>query len=215
MYAFLKKPGFWLLLLPVGAALFWLLRLPNQPASPTAPVDAAQYARQLGVSRAKKDSLLRHTADSPITNKTQFNGLPYFRPNPAYRIMARLEPFPAGQTPKMVITLTDGTEEVYEKMGHAVFTLANTPCRLLVLRYQKTLTVLFQDKTSGTETYGGGRYLDLDPATQSDNQLLLDFNEAYNPYCAYSPGYACPLPPPENKLPVAIQAGERYLPHPN
>ncbi len=212
MLAILKKPILWLVLLPAAAALVWLLGLPNQPAAQPTLTDVPAYIRRLGANRAKKDSLLRHTADSPVQNKASFAGLPYFQPDPAYRVMARLEPFPEGQTPKMVVTLTDGTTEVYEKVGHAVFSLANTPCRLLVLRYQKTLTVLFQDETSGRQTYGGGRYLDLDPAAQTGNELLLDFNEAYNPYCAYSPGYACPLPPPENKLSVAIRAGERYEP---
>ena len=65
----------------------------------------------------------------------------------------------------------------------------------------------FQDETSGRETYGAGRYLEV-PVLE-DGQLLLDFNYAYHPFCAYNPGYSCPIPPFENRLPVAIRAGER------
>ncbi len=75
-----------------------------------------------------------------------------------------------------------------------------------------TLFVPFRDKTCGTETYGAGRYLDLeDPAGA---EVLIDFNLAYNPYCAYSESYSCPLPPPENWLEIPVTAGERkYEPH--
>ena len=84
---------------------------------------------------------------------------------------------------------------------------------MLVVKYDKTYSILFRDVTSGKETYGGGRYLELDPANLSDNQVLLDFNAAYNPYCAYNPGYACPLPPKENTVSVPVRAGERYVNH--
>ena len=67
--------------------------------------------------------------------------------------------------------------------------------------------VPFRDKTSGTDTYGAGRYLDIDP--NSDGTVTLDFNMAYNPLCAYNDAYSCPLPPVENWLTVAVEAGER------
>jgi hypothetical protein len=70
-----------------------------------------------------------------------------------------------------------------------------------------SLFVPFVDTTSGNETYGSGRYLDLD--VESDGSLVIDFNLAYHPYCAYSSAYSCPLPPAENRLPVPIRAGER------
>jgi len=70
--------------------------------------------------------------------------------------------------------------------------------------------VPFTDATSGGETYGGGRYIDIDDV-RSDS-LFLDFNYAYNPYCAYNERFDCPIPPPENALPIAIRAGERDYP---
>jgi uncharacterized protein (DUF1684 family) len=73
------------------------------------------------------------------------------------------------------------------------------------------LFVPFRDKTSGDETHGAGRYLDLEPERHltADGTWILDFNEAYNPWCAYSDAYACPLVPPENWLPVPVWAGEK------
>ena len=70
--------------------------------------------------------------------------------------------------------------------------------------------MLFRDETSGQETYGGGRYLDYPASEIKNNSMILDFNNAYNPYCAYQPNYACPIPPAENKLLISIFAGEQF-----
>ncbi|MEZ0609831.1 DUF1684 domain-containing protein [Fibrella sp. WM1] len=212
MTIWLKKPIVWLIVFPILLGVGWLLALPDQPAA-TATVDPAAYRAEMIASRQKKDDFMRNSADSPLLDKEAFSGLPYFDPDPSFRVQARLEPFPAGQSQKLVVHLTDGSEEVYEKYAHANFTLNGQSCRLLVLKFDGNLTVLFQDATSAKETYGGGRYIDIEPNTVADNQVVLDFNTAYNPYCAYNPNYACPLPPPENKLPVAVKAGERYTAH--
>ena len=213
MASLLKRPVFWLILLPVVAALTWLLLLPDKPGAAAIDVDPATYRADLQAERAEKDSFMRASADSPILDKKAFAGLTYFDADPTFRVAAQLEPFPAGKAEKLVITMTDGSQEVYEKYAHANFSLAGEACRLLVLKYQGSLTVLFQDGTSGKQTYGGGRYIDLEANTVDNNQVVIDFNAAYNPYCAYNPTYACPLPPTENKLPIAVKAGERYVVH--
>ncbi|QHV95939.1 DUF1684 domain-containing protein [Spirosoma endbachense] len=174
-----------------------------------ASVQPKEYNRQLQQERKKKDQLFKNGADSPITDKANFKGLSYFPSDPNFRVIAKLEPF-ADKTQKLVVRMSDGSEEVYDKFAHAVFSLNGETCRLLIVRVQKTYSILFRDVTSGTETYGGGRYLELAPAQLTDSQALLDFNSAYNPYCAYNPTFACPLPPAENKLPIAVKAGERY-----
>jgi uncharacterized protein (DUF1684 family) len=69
----------------------------------------------------------------------------------------------------------------------------------------------FKDKTAPTETYGGGRYLDLPLKNAKNNQLRVDFNLAYNPFCAYNEDFACPIPPAENTLPIRIEAGEKLF----
>lgn len=75
--------------------------------------------------------------------------------------------------------------------------------------YKDYLFIPFNDETNAETTYGGGRYLDLEISEIRDNTLVIDFNKAYNPYCAYSDGYSCPIPPQENKLHVRIEAGEK------
>ncbi len=172
-------------------------------------VDPESYRRQMAEKRKKKDEFFRTGSESPFPDKAAVKDLIYFNPDPAWRVTARLEPF-ADKTQKLVVPLTDGSEEVYEKFAHAVFSLDGQACRLLVLKHDKTLSILFKDATNGRETYGGGRYIDLEVDDAQDNRLVIDFNEAYNPYCAYNHEYACPLPPAENKLTVAVRAGEKY-----
>ena len=172
-------------------------------------VNPETYRQQVNAARKKKDSFMQTDAGSPITDKTAFKGLLYFKPDLSYRVVARLEPF-ADKTQKLVVRMSDGSEEVYDKFAHAVFSLDGNACRLLVVKLQDTYSILFRDATSGKETYGGGRYIELDLAELTDNHAVLDFNAAYNPYCVYNPTYACPLPPAENTLSVAVRAGERY-----
>lgn len=170
------------------------------------------YRQQIDTARAEKDRFFRTNAESPLTDKTGFTGLRYYKPDLSYIVTARLEPF-ADKTQKLVVRMSDGSEEVYDKFAHVVFSLNGATCRLLIVKLGDTYSILFRDATSGTETYGGGRYLELEPASLSNNQAVLDFNKAYNPYCAYTPTYACPLPPAENTLSVAVRAGERHVPH--
>lgn len=168
------------------------------------------YRQAVDTARREKDRFLRTSAESPLTDKANFTGLTYFNPDLSYRVTARLEPF-ADKTQKLVVRMSDGSEEVYDKFAHAVFSLNGEACRLLIVKLGDTYSILFRDATSAKETYGGGRYLELEPADLTDNRAVLDFNKAYNPYCAYNPTYACPLPPAENTLPIAVRAGERYM----
>ncbi len=175
-------------------------------------VDPKPYRQQLGVKRIKKDQFLRTNAESPILDKSSFRGLSYFAPDAYYRVIARLEPF-ADKTQKLVVHMSDGSEEIYEKFAHVVFSLNGEAHRLLVVKLETTYSILFRDVTSGKETYGGGRYIELESFQLTTNQAVIDFNTAYNPYCAYNPSYACPLPPSENTLSMAVKAGEKYSPH--
>lgn len=108
----------------------------------------------------------------------------------------------------------------YYKYGKVSFLLKDTLLQLFVYQskdllknplYKDYLFIPFTDITSGDESYGGGRYLDFFTDSIKNNSLTLDFNKAYNPYCAYANGFHCPLPPKENDLPVAIMAGEKVF----
>jgi uncharacterized protein (DUF1684 family) len=171
--------------------------------------------------RRERDELFRTHPQSPIEpeDRAAFGGLHYFDPDPACRVHARVEP---GDGSELVID-TGGEDGAvrYRRAGRLVFELGGEECKLTVLslvQYAGGLFVPFRDRTSGHETYGGGRYL-FDTAKDTDGLVLeiapgspdvvLDFNYAYNASCAYSPRWACPLAPPENHLPVAVPAGEK------
>jgi uncharacterized protein (DUF1684 family) len=109
---------------------------------------------------------------------------------------------------------SDGITKRYMEYAHAEFSIDGVDQRLLILEvmdmgpYRGTLFLAFGDETSARETYGAGRYLDV-KKPKGINTITLDFNEAYNPYCAYNETYSCPLPPPENLLTIPIYAGEK------
>jgi uncharacterized protein len=118
------------------------------------------------------------------------------------------------------IPTSDGKQKEYFKYGTLTFTLKGQILQLNVYRslalmkmpqYKNYLFVPFKDQTNGTETYGGGRYLDLQTADIQADTLFLDFNKAYNPYCAFANGYSCPIPPQANHLKIGIEAGEKIF----
>lgn len=116
-----------------------------------------------------------------------------------------------------IMPTSSGRQKEYVRYGTATFELNGISMQLTVFQslklreipeYADYVFIPFNDDTNGTETYGGGRYLDLRFADVEDHKLTIDFNRSYNPYCAYSDGYSCPVPPNENRLPVKVQAGE-------
>jgi len=134
----------------------------------------------------------------------------YYSPDPTYRVKARLDRYDRPE-PTMVVT-SKGTKQAYMKHGTFTFQLQGAKLRLFVYKsaedpFARSLFIPFSDETSGSETYKAGRYLDLEE--QGGDDYELDFNLAYNPYCAYNDQYSCPIPPRENKLPIKILAGEK------
>lgn len=162
-------------------------------------------------SRAAKDAYFAASLDSPIppAQRMPFAGLEYFPVDLAYRIEdLELGPYEGTGTESFAIATSDGDERPALRAGSFRFTLHGQSHVLAAYDLGGgSLFVPFQDATSGLETYGAGRYLDLEP--EGDGTYTIDFNAAYHPYCAYSPEYSCPLTPPENRLPLRIAAGER------
>lgn len=184
---------------------------------PPPPVDAAPYEAQVRAGRSEKDDYLRLSPESPlpVAERSSFAGLPYFPVDPAYRVPAILVEEPARQP--VIIELENSLHEREQKrrVGTLRFAVAGHTLTLSAFAdvgdvTMERLFVPFGDATNRNETYGGGRYLDLDrtPTGLYD----LDFNRAYHPYCVYNIAYVCPLPPPENRLDVEIRAGERLPP---
>jgi uncharacterized protein len=171
------------------------------------------YMEQIIRERQEKDTYFRTSGESPFKGKTDaFTGLKYFSPDAQYNIVADLTPIQQKKT--VVLTTSDGKEEHYLEYGYADFKLHGKLQRLLILEVMEMglsrgkLFLAFGDETSADETYGAGRYLDVSRNTGS-NTITLDFNKAYNPYCAYVDDFSCPFPPKENLLDVAIRAGEK------
>lgn len=177
------------------------------------------YVAQLNQERKDKDSFFLNSEQSPLEEKTNFKGLNYFTPNPTFKITANVIPYHStAQDKQVAVPMTDGSVETYEKYGFAEFTLAGESeaaelnvYRLLIYKHDKGLSILFKDATAPQETYGGGRYLDFKTEDIKEGKLTIDFNNAYNPYCAYNHTYSCPIPPKENTLPVRIEAGEKIF----
>ena len=176
---------------------------------------AEDYRERIAEERLRTERFMKGSPESPFApDSLEFTALSYYPADPAYRVRARVEPVKDKKL--MVLPTSTGEEEKYIRYGYAVFELKGQQHRLLVLEpfeQPAQLFIAFADDTSGDTTYGGGRYLNVDKPTRTGQKTLeLDFNQAYNPYCAYNGSFSCPLPPKENLLVTAIEAGEKTYP---
>ena len=175
--------------------------------------DQTAYIKEIQQEREEKDQFMRTSKESPFANKKEtFNGLKYYPIDIRYKITADLTAIPNKKV--VLLSTSDGKEEQYVEYAYAEFDLNGYHNKLLILEmidtgpFRGKLFLAFGDETSAGETYGAGRYLDVEKV-QGSNTITLDFNMAYNPYCAYAEEFSCPFPPPENLLKVAIRAGEK------
>ena len=161
--------------------------------------------------RRAKNRWMSLDGQSPLTaeQRRRFGGLVYFEEAPALVFTPTAERVPA----LVFIELPTSSGEVvtYREWARVRFDVEGQPASLMIYRHpeSESLFLPFRDATAGHETYGAGRYLEVHEL--EDGRVLLDFNYAYNPYCAYNEGYSCPLPPAENRLSVPIRAGERVF----
>lgn len=193
----------------LGLAIIGIIFYSLNDAKPSASV----YFAQLNKFRRDKNQAFRQGENSPLetAQKTQFDSLKYF---PGDRALATAATFTRNATPDTaLLQMSDNKTEKYLRWGTAKFTLKNSPQQLLLFLKangrDSTLFVPFTDLSNGHDSYGGGRYLDVPLPKRDETGLTLDFNRAYNPYCAYNNEYSCPVPPAENRLKVAIAAGEQ------
>ena len=162
-------------------------------------------------SRGQKDEFFRDGHDSPLGHERggTFRGLSYFEPDPTVRFEVMLRRHLG--TDSVIMETSKGTRQLFNKVGYFDLVISGQTVRLQAYqsaeREDPSIFVPFRDATSGNETYGAARYLDLE--VEHNDEYVVDFNYAYNPYCAYSEEYVCPLPPRENWLTVPIRAGEK------
>ncbi len=157
--------------------------------------------------RKDKDEFLKLSPHSPIptTERGAFSGLTYYDPNP--ELVFSVEAQPVEPTP-VTIRTTTGDVRTYQRIATAAMEIDDEAIVLgLYSSGHEALFLPFRDATSGNESYGAGRYLDIEP--DADGTITIDFNYAYAPFCAYSDQYSCALPPHENWMTVPIRAGER------
>lgn len=188
-----------------------------QPAR-MGPGEESALRETIGKERASKDDQFRTDADSPIADayRREFRGLAYYPIDLRYIFQGRIHRLPEGK--QLKIPASDGELRDARHWGYFRFQCGeSTVCTLQVYKLRgkkepekEILFIPFRDKNAGKETYGGGRYIDLEE--NSEGEYTVDFNRAYNPYCAYGKSYSCPIPPRENSLSVAIPAGEKAFP---
>ena len=178
----------------------------GRPAEP-----GADYVSTVQAERLRKDEAFRRQVDEPIPRVAQSYFLPlkYFPIDPAYAVTASFAPA-AARTPLQMPTSTGKLRDL-EQVGTLSFTLKGQLLSLGAFVEAGTppnrLFVPFTDMTSGAETYAAGRYLEFDRTPSGI--YTIDFNRAFHPYCYYNENYDCPYPPPSNRLPVPIRAGEK------
>ncbi|HEV2237479.1 MAG TPA: DUF1684 domain-containing protein [Ktedonobacterales bacterium] len=182
------------------------------------PPDAASYISDLNTARQEKDEFFAHSPHSPLPREQRgndFHGLSYFAPDLDYRVSAQVEPIEPPET--VQLGTSTGEPRSMVRFARLRFQIAGVELTLTGFanpgEYEPDeLFIPFQDATSSRETYGAGRYLEVAiERTGPTTTALVDFNLAYNPYCAYSPLYSCPVPPRENRLSAPVKAGERAL----
>lgn len=192
---------------PLLRALLALVVLASACSAPERP-----YPEDIGAWRADKDRFMRESSQSPVPapQRASFPPLVYYPINEEYRVPASLKVIASDDVIEM--STSTGQRRQMRRVGTLAFTLRGQPMTLTAFveaaeTDMRRLFVPFGDLTNGTETYQGGRYLDLERTATGIYDL--DFNRAYHPFCVFNSGYDCPVPPRENRLPMPVRAGER------
>lgn len=180
----------------------------------TIGLHAQDFRRETELFRKKYKEEFLHTPNSPL-KAADLPFLSFYEPDSSFRVTARFE---KSKGRSFEMPTYSGVNKTYVKYGVLKFKLNGRRQTLTVYRslslqtlakYKDYLFIPFKDGTNGSGSYGGGRYLDLKTTDLKDNTYVLDFNKAYNPYCAYTDGYNCPIPPVANHLSQNITAGEK------
>jgi hypothetical protein len=193
---------------------FWILTI--LPTAGCRPAEVP-YEQEIAQARADKDRAFKTSRESPLkaADRERFTALAYFPPDDSYRAPAALRVAPKEDQPVVIMPTSTGKQRDYRQVGSLAFNLKGQPLTLVAFievpaagaPESRRLFVPFRDLTNGAETYPAGRYLELDPTPTG--LYDLDFNKAYNPYCAYNEEYDCPYPPASNRLKIPIRAGEK------
>lgn len=172
--------------------------------------------KALAEFRKGKDKHWKEDDESPLTmeQKSEFKGLNYFPPNKDLYFELTLDKNIPGVGKEVIIKTTGGEEQIYKRAGKIKFQVEEESVETIVFEdpevEQFQYYLIFKDGTTGQETYGNGRMLQIEnPSADGSDKLVIDFNYAYNPYSSYNDNWDCPITPNENTLNVSIKAGEK------
>lgn len=179
-----------------------------------APINTA-FLKNIKEYRSDQMDKLSQSEASPLS-KADAKKLSFYEPDEDFRVIADVEKI----SPKESITIDtySGKEQEFIEYAKLTFSVKDKPYSLMTHKnlksmrmpqYRNKMFLMFTDLTTGESTYGGGRYIYIDESDLNNGKIQLDFNKAFNPYCAYSDGYNCPIPPKENDLPFKVEAGEK------
>jgi uncharacterized protein len=161
--------------------------------------------------RAAYQENLRSMDDSPLRNAKLTSLFDFFDPAESWLIEADFVPQTDGK--EFTLQMTDSSSQGLKMAGKASFVKDGKKTELMLFEEGETFLLPFRDLTSGKETYGGGRYINVPKKDLLGGKLTIDFNKAHNFYCAYSPKYICPIPPRENMINLEVKAGEKTFKH--
>lgn len=177
-------------------------------------IEQRAYINRVEQHRAEKNKMMKNNPSSPFNSRTkvEFHDLKYFDVDPDFVFKSRLFEYPQKDT--ITIFGTKGEARVAVRYGFLTFKYQNKSYKLNVYENDggngsKYYSVWFTDKTTNEDTYGVGRYLDFELSSDPDHVYTIDFNLAFNPYCAYSPDYSCAIPSKEDYIDMAVNAGEK------
>ena len=164
---------------------------------------------ELTTLRRSKDDYMAQDPHSPLTDnqKHGFNGLDYFPENTDLNILVNVDQFQ--EKAKIQMQTSTGDFQSFQRFGNFKFSMEGEAAELTIYVNEHGFFLPFVDSLAGDKTYPAGRYLDPEP--QDDGKFLVDFNQAYNPYCAYNDRWSCPFPPAENRIQVPVRAGEKIF----
>lgn len=190
----------YLIIVAVIALIYW--GIPKNEPGKSKQQEWMEYT-------TKKNQDYKTLEESPIKEKENFTGLNYFPYNEKLVIDFKVDRTREGEI--WVFPNSDGSKQSLEILGTLKAEIDGQVISLLAFKHEEEgFFIPFKDKTAPEETYGGGKYIDVEETNLNNNLLTVNFNYSYFPYCAYSEGFACPLPPLENNLPLRIEAGEKF-----
>ena len=165
------------------------------------------YLETVIKQRATFEQNLMQEKDSPIKNLNDFSGIKYFEADKNFIVDADFKAITSSE--KGMILMTDSTQSEMKKAGNATFSIDGKSFTLSLFDEGEIFLLPFRDLTNGKETYGGGRFININKDKLQANKIEIDFNNAHNFYCAYNENFICPIPPKENFMGVTIRAGEK------